>query len=112
MLVSVIRRSIAYNLRRVAVCVISRKKAKIACYCNESNLLSTSIPLFAAGRIYSTERDSQQHVTLPKLVQEAPVQIPSLITPLKLLYLSVFKIAPYIDKEFNAADVLEGAKHV
>ncbi|XP_014476753.1 PREDICTED: uncharacterized protein C2orf47, mitochondrial-like [Dinoponera quadriceps] len=112
MLVSIIRRSVPYNLRRVAACVISRNKTKtkVARYNNESNLLSTSLPHLAACRIYSTKRDSESRVTLPTLVEAAPMAIPSFITPLKLIYLSAFKITPYIDKEFNAAEFLQGAK--
>ncbi|XP_011144261.1 uncharacterized protein LOC105186022 [Harpegnathos saltator] len=112
MLISVIRRCAPYNLRVVAS-VISRNKTKtkVARYDNELNLLYTSLPHLAAYRIYSTKRDSQSRVTLPTLVEGTPVSIPSFITPLKLLYLSIFKITPYIDKDFNIAEVLQGAQY-
>lgn len=114
MLVSIIRRSISYNLQRIAVCVISKNKAKtkVARYGNESNLLCTSLSHLSACRVYSTERNSQSRITLPSLVEGASIKVPSFITPLKLFYLSTFKITPYIDKEFNATEILQGAKHV
>lgn len=113
MLVSVIR-SIPYNLRRVATCVISRNKTeiKVARYCDESNLLSTSFPHLTACRIYSTERDSEPRITLPTLVEDARIQLPSFITPLKVLYLSTFKITPHIDNGFDVTEVVQGAKYV
>ncbi|KAL6438086.1 hypothetical protein ACFW04_004375 [Cataglyphis niger] len=109
MLISTIRKSVPCNLRRIAACVTYRNKTrtKIPRYCNESNLLSTSLPNFASCRIYSTESE----VSLPMLVEGAPVHIPSLLTPLKLLYLSIFRITPYIDEEFNVDEFLKGAKH-
>ncbi|CAL1688792.1 unnamed protein product [Lasius platythorax] len=45
------------------------------------------------------------------LVDGAPAHIPSLLTPLKLLYLSVFRITPHIDKEFDVAEFLKGARY-
>ncbi|XP_020289930.1 uncharacterized protein LOC109857727 isoform X2 [Pseudomyrmex gracilis] len=80
-------------------------------YRSEQNLLSTSLPNFSACRIYSTEPDSESQVTLPMLVDGAPMYIPSLITPLKLVYFSLFKISPYIDKEFDVVEVLRGARY-
>ncbi|XP_032663925.1 m-AAA protease-interacting protein 1, mitochondrial isoform X2 [Odontomachus brunneus] len=90
---------------------MNKTKIKVAQYYDESNLLSTSFPHLAACRIYSTERDSQPRVTLPMLVEDARVQLPSVFAPLKLLYLSTFKIFPHIDKEFDAHEVVEGAKY-
>lgn len=87
-------------------------KTKFACYCKESNLLSTSFPNYVGCRIYSTGSDSQSHVTLPMLVDGAPQHTPSLLTPLKLFYLSVYRITPHIDKEFDAFEFLKGARYV
>lgn len=109
MLIPAIRRSVPCNLRRIAACVIYRNKSrtKIPRYCNESYLLSTSLPNFASCRIYSTESD----ISLPMLVDMAPTHIPSLLTPLKLLYLSALRIVPHIDKEFDITEFLKGARY-
>lgn len=116
MLVPAIRKSVPWNLRRITACVAYRNKTrpkilKIPRYCDESTLLSASPPNFASCRIYSTESNSQR-ISLPMLVDGAPTQIPSLLTPLKLLYLSIFRITPYIDKEFDVAEFLKGARYV
>ncbi|KAM0735614.1 m-AAA protease-interacting protein 1, mitochondrial [Formica fusca] len=109
MLIPAIRKSVPCNLRRIIACVTYRNKTKtkIPRYYNESNLLSTSLPNFASCRIYSTESE----VFLPMLVDGAPTHIPSLLTPLKLLYLSAFRITPHIDEEFNVDEFLKGAKY-
>lgn len=114
MLISAIKKSVPCNLGRIAACTAYRNKTKIkfACYCKESDLLSTFSPYYAGCRIYSTESDSESHVTLPMLVDGAPQQIPSLLTPLKLFYLSVYRITPYIDKEFDVVEFLKGARYV
>lgn len=115
MLVPVIRKSVPYNLRRIVACVTygDKMRTRIARYCNvESDLLSTSLPNLAACRIYSTESESHPQISLPMLMDGAPVFVPSLLTPLKLLYLSLFKIIPHIDKDFDVAEFLKGAKYV
>ncbi|XP_072756310.1 m-AAA protease-interacting protein 1, mitochondrial [Anoplolepis gracilipes] len=109
MLASAIKKGLPCSLRRISACVTYRNKprTKISRYCNESNLLSTSLPNFAFCRPYNTESD----VSLPMLVDGAPSHVPSILTPLKLLYLSVFKITPHIDKEFDVAEFMKGAKY-
>lgn len=112
MLVSVIRRSIQCNLRRVAVCVISKNKTGVARRYNETNLLSTSLPHLDAYRIYSTENDSQPRVNLPMLVEGAPKQIPPIWALWKAIYLLLTRILPYIDHHFDMKEVLHGIKYV
>lgn len=114
MLVPAIRKSVPYNLRRIVTCVAYKNKirTRMIRYRSEQNLLSTSLPNFSSCRIYSTEPDSEPQITLPMLVDGAPMYIPSLITPLKLVYFSLFKINPYIDKEFDIVEVLRGARYV
>lgn len=110
MLIPAIRRNVPCNLRRFTACVTYRNKTRTKVppgYCNESDLLSTSLPNFASCRIYSTESE----ISLPMLVDQAPAHVPSLLTPLKLLYLSTLRIAPYIDKEFDITEFLKGAKY-
>jgi len=113
MLVPAIKKSVPCNLRRVTACIAYRNKTTnllSACYCKESDLLTISLPNYAGYRIYSTESDS--HVTLPMLVDGAPQYAPSLLTPLKFFYLSVYRIIPHIDEEFNAFEFLKGARYV
>ena len=114
MLVRAIKNSVPCNLRRIAACTAYRNKTKtkFACYCKESDLLSTSFPNYAGCRIYSTEPDSESHSTLPMLVDGAPQYLPSLLAPLKLFYLSVYRITPHIDKEFDVVEFLKGARYV
>ena len=114
MLVPAIRKSVPCNLRRITACVAyrNRTRTKIPRYCNELHILPTSLPNVASHRIYSTEPDPQTQVSLPMLVDGAHPHVPSLLTPLKLLYLSVFRITPHIDKDFDVAEFLKGARYV
>lgn len=114
MLVPAIRKSIPGNLRRIAAYITHKNKTRtkfLRYYC-ETDLLSTSLPSVTACRIYSNEPDSEPHFTLPALVDGASTFAPSPLTPLKLLYLSLLRITPYIDKEFDITEVLNGAKYV
>lgn len=114
MLVLAIRSGVLCSLRRIAAYVTcgNKMRVKIARRCNETNLLSTSHPNVAACccRLYSTESDSEARVSLPMLVADANVFMPSLLTPFRLFFLS-FHTIPHIDKEFLVSDTLDGAQY-
>ncbi|XP_012522763.1 uncharacterized protein LOC105828795 [Monomorium pharaonis] len=112
MLMPTIRKSMPCNVRRIAACIAYRNKTRtrITRQYNELNLLSTSLPNVAACRTYSNETDSKPSVSLPMLVNDAEVFKPSLLIPFRLFFLS-FRTIPHIDKEFDIAQILNGAKY-
>lgn len=112
MLAPVIRRRVPYSLRQIAASVIYRNRmpTRVARQCSGANMLSPS-PSIAAWRIYSTSPDPEPQVSLPMLVADAEVFVPSFRTPFRVFFFT-FKTIPYIDKEFSIAEVVDGAKYV
>ncbi|KAG5317424.1 MAIP1 protein, partial [Pseudoatta argentina] len=107
MLISMIRKSVPCNLRRIVASVTYRNKmrTKIAQQYNETNLLSSSTSNVTC-RIYCTESDSKPHVSLPMLVTNVEPFKTSFLMPFRLLFFS-FKI-PQIDKEFSISETDRG----
>lgn len=112
MLIPAIRKSVPCNLRRIAAYVIYRNKmrTKIAWQCYESDLF-VSFPNVATCRNYSTESNSGPRVSLPMLVDNAKVFMPSFLMPFRLFFLSNMTISR-IDKEFTMSETSEGIKYV
>jgi len=112
MLAPTFRKIVPYNLRRMVACVTrNRIRTNITQYNNESDLLSTMVPVTAC-RMYCTESNPQPRITLPMLVDGTSQIAPSFFVPFKLFYLSVFKIVPHVDKDFNVPEFIKGAAYV